>query len=136
MDTIAINYWAILGGAVFLMVMGFVWYGPLFGKVWMKIVGAEHMSKEEMAQMQKQMMPYYAMQFVLALITSYVLYTFAHMSGMGIVLGFWLWLGFAMPMAAGSMWDTKKGLQLTKFLVLAGYQLVTLLALAFAFTNW
>lgn len=76
------------------------------------------------------------MQFVLALITSYVLYTFVHMSGMGIAMGFWLWLGFAMPMAAGSMWDTQKGWKLPKFLVIAGYQLVTLLVLAWAYTMW
>lgn len=131
---IAINMWAVLGGAVFLMVMGFVWYGPLFGKTWMKVIGAPQMSKEELAKAQKEMIPYYAMQFVLALITSYVLYAFVHMSGMGVAFAFWVWLGFAMPVAAGAMWDTKKGLQLTKFLVVAGYQLVTLLVLAWVYT--
>ena len=133
---IIVNYWAVLGGAVFLFVMGMIWYGPLFGKVWMKIVDAPNMTKEEMAKMQKEMMPYYAMQLVLALITSYVMYHFAKMSGMGMQVAFWIWLGFAMPMAAGSMWDTKKGMQLTKFLVIAGYQLVTLLILGWAFTQW
>lgn len=137
---IIVNYWAVLGGAVFLMIMGFVWYGPLFGKLWMKIIGAPDMSKEEMARMQKEMMPYYAMQFVLALITSCVLYHFVQWApgytGSGLEVAFWVWLGFAMPMAAGSMWDTKKGMQLKKFLVVAGYQLVTLLVLSLAFTMW
>ncbi len=135
MDT-TINYWAVLGGAIFLFIMGMIWYGPLFGKLWRKIVGAEHMSKEEMAKMQKEMMPMYLMTIVLGFITSYVLYTFVHMSGMGISMGFWIWLGFQMPLAAGSMWDTKKGMRLSKFLVTGGYQLVTLIVLAWAYTMW
>jgi hypothetical protein len=136
MDTTMINYWAVLGGAIFLFVMGMIWYGPLFGKVWMKIMGAEHMSKEEMAKMQKQMMPMYALQVLLGLFTSYVMYAFVTMSGMGVMMGFWVWLGFTMPMAAGSMWDTQKGMKMKKFLITAGYQLVTLLALAWAYTMW
>lgn len=135
MDTM-INYWAIIGGAIFLFVMGMVWYGPLFGKMWTKIMGAEHMTKEEMSAMQKEMMPMYALQVLLGLFTSYVLYSFVHMSGMGIAMGFWVWLGFAMPMAAGAMWDTQKGKKLTKFSIVAGYQLITLLVLAWAYTMW
>ncbi|MEZ0209027.1 MAG: DUF1761 domain-containing protein [Candidatus Paceibacterota bacterium] len=133
---IIINYWAVIGGAIFLFVMGMLWYGPLFGKTWMKIVGAPQMSKEEMARLQKEMMPYYGIQFIFTLITSYVLYAFVQMSGMGVAFGFWIWLGFAVPMAGGAMWDTKKGLQMTKFLVSAGFQLVTLLVLSWVFTNF
>ena len=133
MDTV-INYWEVVGGAVFLFVMGMIWYGPLFGKVWMKIVGAPNMTKEEMAKAQKEMVPYYVLQLALALITSYVLYGFTKMSGMGVMLAFWIWLGFSMPLAAGSMWDTKKGLQLKKFLITAGYQFVTLLVLGWFYS--
>ena len=133
---IIINYWAVVGGAVFLFVMGMIWYGPLFGKVWGRIMGAEHMSKEEMAKMQKQMMPMYVAQVLLGFVTSYVLYTFVKMSGMGMEVAFWIWLGFSMPMAAGAMWDTKKGYAMKKFLITSGYQLVTLLVLGYAFAMW
>ncbi len=133
---VIINYWAVLGGAIFLFVMGMIWYGPLFGKMWTKIMGAEHISREEMSAMQKEMTPMYATVFVLGLVTSYVLYTFVHMSGLGVMMGFWIWLGFAMPMAAGSMWDTKKGMKVNKFLIVAGFQLVTLLVLGWVYTMW
>ncbi len=133
---IIINYWAVIGGAVFLFVMGMIWYGPLFGKVWTKIMGAENISKEEMAKMQKQMMPMYAIQVLLGLVTSYVLYHFVKLLGDGTTAAFWIWLGFAMPMAAGAMWDTQEGMKMKKFLVVAGYQLVTLLVLGWAFTQW
>ncbi len=133
---IIINYWAVLGGAIFLFVVGMIWYGPLFGKKWMKLMGAENMTKEDIAKAQKEMMPMYVIQVLLGLVTSYVLYYFVNMSGMGVVMGFWVWLGFAMPMAAGAMWDTQKGMKFTKFAIVAGYQLVTLLVLGWAFTMW
>jgi hypothetical protein len=136
MNNIIINFSAVVGGAIFLFIMGMLWYGPIFGKVWMKIMGVENMSKEEIAKAQKEMMPMYITQVLLGFVTSYVLYIFVKMSGMGIMMGFWVWLGFAMPMAAGAMWDTKKGMAMKKFLIVAGYQLVTLLVLGWAFTMW
>ena len=41
METITVNYWAIVAGAVLSMVIGAIWYGPLFGKKWMEIVGVD-----------------------------------------------------------------------------------------------
>lgn len=129
---VVINYWAVLGAGLFLIITGIVWYGPLFGKTWMKIMGVEEMSKEEMRRMQKEMMPMYILQFVLSLITSFVLYHFVQLLGMSVA--FWIWLGFSMPLAAGAVWDTRKGYAMKKFLIVAGYQLVTLLILGWAFT--
>jgi hypothetical protein len=133
---IIVNYWAILGGAVFLFIMGFVWYGPLFGKRWMKITGGENMSKEEMAEAMKGMTTSYILIFFSSLATSYVLYHFVKLLGNGVEAALWIWLGFAMPMAAGAMFDTKKGLILTKFLIVAGFQLITLVVLGWGFTMW
>jgi len=131
---IVINYWAVLLGGIFLVIVGTTWYGPLFGKVWMQIVGAPNMTKEEMAKAQKEMMPYYVVQFVLSLITSFVLYYFVKLIGMHVA--FWIWLGFSMPQAAGAMWDTEKKYAVKKFLVISGYYLVALLVLGFVFSNW
>lgn len=113
-----------------------IWYSTLFGKQWGKIMGADKMSKEEMAEAMKGMVPVYVITFLLGIVTSYVLYTFVHMSGLGVRMGLLVWIGFSMPMAAGAMFDTKKGFALTKFLIVAGYQLVTLLVLSWAFTMW
>jgi hypothetical protein len=49
-----INYWAVLVCGVLSMVIGFVWYGPLFGKKWMEIVGATFKDIEERKRMQKE----------------------------------------------------------------------------------
>ena len=37
MPQIDINYWAVLAAAVSTMIIGYVWYGPLFGKQWQKL---------------------------------------------------------------------------------------------------
>ena len=131
---IVINYWAVFIGGVFFVIMGTLWYGPLFGKVWMQITGAPVMTKEEMAKMQKEMMPYYLVQFVFSLITSFVLYYLVKLIGMQ--AAFLIWIGFAMPQAAGAMWDTEKKYAIKKSLVIAGYYLFTLTVLGFAFTKW
>lgn len=35
----AINWLAVLVGVVFSQVLGFLWYGPLFGKAWLRMLG-------------------------------------------------------------------------------------------------
>lgn len=133
---ITINYWAVIVGAILLMVSGALWYGPLFGKKWMKIIGAEHMGPEEMEKSQKEIVPLYILQFILSLITSLVLYYIIKLSNLGLALPFFIWLGFIMPQAAGAMWDTKKGLRMSKFLIVAGYQFLTLFILGYLFIMW
>lgn len=34
-----VNYWAVLVSALSAFVVGWIWYGPLFGKTWMKLNG-------------------------------------------------------------------------------------------------
>lgn len=132
---IIINYWAVVGGAIFLFITGAIWYGPIFGKVWMRINGHESMTKEQRDALMKGMTPMYVIQFILSLVTSFVLYYFVQLVGQHVA--FWIWVGFSMPMAAGAMWDSKtKELMLKKFLITASYQLVTLLMLALAFSAW
>ena len=36
---ISINWWAVLVAGVVYMVVGMVWYGPLFGKLWKSLMG-------------------------------------------------------------------------------------------------
>ena len=45
---IVINYWAVLGAAVAMMVIGALWYGPIFGRVWMKLMGYDRQSMKDM----------------------------------------------------------------------------------------
>ena len=131
---IEVNYVAVLVAAVVAMVIGFLWYHPMvFGKQWMKEVGH---TEESLKQTQKEMGKLYGLSFVLALITGYVL---AHVMGLsqdfygysrvqtGLTSGFWMWLGFIMPVQlTDAIFGAKKW---RLFGLNTAYQLVAILAM-------
>ena len=128
METIEVNYWAIATGAVFSMVLGAIWYGPIFGKKWMEIVGVNPDDLEARKKMQKTAGPLYLIQFLLTLFQVLVL---AHLvadteiAG-GVERSLWIWAAFVIPTLAGAvMWTNETGkLKRARFLIQGGYQLV------------
>lgn len=133
---VEVNFLAILVAGIVSMAVGFLWYGPmLFGKIWMQLMGH---TAESMKKAQKEMGKTYAMSFVLALVMAYVLshvmalsQNFFHYSMLstGIMTGFWMWLGFVMPVQAT---DALFGGKRKKLVAInAGYQLASLLAMGF-----
>ena len=101
-----VNYIAVVLMTVLAFALSALWYSPvLFGNTWMKIMGADKYSKEEIANMQKQMMPMYALQFVITLITMYVLSALVHFVNMdkSVWMAFFMWLGFVMPTQVSSV---------------------------------
>src|SRR5262245_43328541 len=138
---ITINYWAVLVCGVVAMVMGFVWYGPLFGKKWMEICGVTAMDEMKRKEMQKKAGPLYLAQFVLVVFQVWVLAWFigalASVSG-GVHTAFALWLAFVMPTIAGSsMWNNDASkVKWAKFFLQAGYQLICFIVFALILTGW
>jgi len=130
-----VNYLAILVCGVAAMVIGFVWYGFLFKKAWAKVIGVDmsKMSPEECKELQKGMGGVYFAQFVLSLITAYVLaYHIANWAGgeTSIIIAIFTWFGFIMTTIAGaSLWSGKsKKLAWNMFFISVGAQLVTFIA--------
>lgn len=123
-----INYLAVAVCAVLSMVIGAVWYGPLFGKKWMEIVGANPDDVEARKKMQKSAGPLYAVQFVLAFFQVWVLaYYIANWEDIsGFQNALWIWAGFVMPTVAGSaMWNNDSArISWARFLIQGGYQLI------------
>ena len=135
-----INYLAVLLCAVLSMVIGAIWYGPLFGKKWMEIVGATNLDKEERKKMQKQAGPLYAIQFVLSLFQVYVLayYIAGWKDASGLENSLWIWAAFIMPIVAGgAMWnnDSRK-IAWARFLIQAGYQLILFVVFGLVLGMW
>lgn len=132
---VEVNYIAVLVAAAISMVVGFLWYGPmLFGKQWMKLKGY---SAESMKESQKEMGKWYAISFVLALVTAYVLshvmtlsMNFFDYSELmtGLTTAFWMWLGFVMPVQAAAVIFSEKR-NWTLLGLDTGYQLASLLAM-------
>lgn len=144
MDTIMINWWAVIVAAVVSMVIGSIWFGPLFGKKWMEVMGMQNVSEEEKKKMMKSTGMLYAVQFILSLLTLYIL---AHyIAGWqpkpgawgGIINALWIWLGFIMPTLAGNaMWSGKpKKLAWNMFWINTGYNFILYIVFGAILGGW
>lgn len=137
MPPVAINYLAVLGGALANMVLGFIWYGPLFGKEWVKLMGFSEAKMNEMKK--KGMEKMYAFVFVGSLVTAYVLahfvdYTGASSATSGMETGFWTWLGFvATTQLSGFLWEGKP---FKLYALNIGYNLVSLTVMGAILAIW
>lgn len=131
---LGVNYFAVLLAGVAYMVVGFLWYSNLlFAKPWIKLMGY---TKESMAKAQKEMGPLYALSFVAALVTafmlSHVMALSEHFYGYppvmtGVTTAFFMWLGFVAPVQMTDVIFGNKKWML--FVINTGYQLTALLAM-------
>ena len=136
-----VNYWAVLAGAIASMVIGALWYGPLFGKQWMALSG---FSREQLeSQKAKGMGKRYGLMFVGSLLMAFVLShslvfasTYLDINGYmaGLMSAFWNWLGFIVPVTIGSvLWDGKPW---KLWILNNAYHLVTLSVMSVILALW
>jgi len=139
---IIINYWAVLLATVASIVLGTVWYGPLFGKQWMRMVGIEKPSEITKA-VKRQMMKSYAIAAIASFVMAYVLAHFLYFSSAvtrvtgvnsGVEAAIWVWLGFVAPVTLGSvLWEDRPW---KYWFITAGYYLVSLIITGVILAVW
>lgn len=113
------NWLAVIGAALAGFVIGGLWYGPLFGKVWQRESGLsdEKLKSANMAQI-------FGTAFVLNLVASFilghVLGTYSH-PGLHVsaMIGFGIGLGFVATSVGVNYLFARKSLKL--FLIDGGY---------------
>ncbi len=133
-----INYWAILVAGTIPMIIGSLWYGPLFGKKWMDLMG----KTEEELKAGFNPMKSYGVTFVFALLMAFVMVHFLAASEYfgvdgtmaGVETGFWLWLGFVLTIGWQSV--AFEGQNMTVWILNSLYNLVTLLAMGALLAAW
>jgi Protein of unknown function (DUF1761) len=141
---IPLNYWAILVAVIATMVLGFLWYGPILGKAWMKEMGVPADSKPDPKLMRRGLI----LMLVGSILTVFVL---AHVGAVwrpsvwkagadasaayyGFSAGFWTWIGFYVPLLlSGVAWE-KKSWKL--FWINASYYFVMLQVVAMILAYW
>lgn len=139
--TPTINYLAVLVAAASSIVLGFLWYGPLFGKPWMKLMGydKESIEKEKAKGMNKT----YLLMTLGSLVIAYVLahttefamyYTKTYGVTGGLMSGFWTWLGFIAPIQMDEqLWGNKPW---KLYYLNTGYRLVSILIMGVILAVW
>ena len=137
LQQVDVNYLAVLSAAIASMVVGFLWYGPLFGKLWVKMMSFDKKKMDEAKK--KRMGKTYVLAFLTSLIMSYVLahfvdYVEAMTIADGAVLGFWLWIGFFATTQIGSvLWEGKP---VKLYLINTLHYLVALVVMAAILAVW
>lgn len=131
-----VNYVALIIAAIASMVVGFVWYGPLFGKAWMKLSGIK---PEEMKKANKNMPKLYGTMYVASLLMAYVLGVFISYAGVtdvvgGATIGFWAWLGFIATMKLSEVLFEQRPMNL--YYINVGYHLVVLVVMGAILAVW
>ncbi len=135
MDHANINFLAVIVSTVISMVMGAMWYGPLFGKPWMKEVGYT----EEDLKKDFNPAKTYGLTMLLQFVIVYVLarligYTGAEGVAEGLRLAFLCWIGFTGATTGITYLFERKTLRF--FLINSGYHLVVMLIAGVVLTVW
>ncbi len=131
----AVSVFAVAAATLAAMVLGFLWYGPLFGKAWRGMMG---FTKKDMTAAKKKGM---AKKYLAMIVSTFVMgYVLANVVGgigsvaMGLKVAFWLWLGFIAPVQLGTvLWEGKP---VRLYLINTVHYLVSLLVMAAILTVW
>lgn len=135
-----INFLAIIISVVATFILGFIWYTPLFGKVWGKEMGYDPNEKPDKGVMFKGMAFMVIGNFLLAWVFAHNIAAWSFVPGMdemskaasAMNSAIFTWLGFYLPGELGSTVWEKKSWKL--FFINTGYHLATLLVAAFILT--
>lgn len=126
-----INMLAVVLCAVAAMAIGFVWYGPVFGKAWMAEWGMTEESAKD-ANMAKIFGGFIALNLFAAYILGHVLATYGGPAlATSTMIGFGTGLGFVATAIGGNYLFARRSLKL--FLIDAGYWTLTYTAMGAVF---
>lgn len=133
-----INIWAVVVSAVASMVIGSIWFGPLFGSQFRNASGMDKWTPEQQQAAMKAAGQSYVIQVLASLLMFYVLARFIGEAGDmtvqgGIMTALWVWAGFVVPVKVGdAIWGGSWKLSA----LVAGNMLVTLLVTGAIIGAW
>lgn len=134
----SINIWAVLVCAAISIVVGSLWYGPLFGRKFLSLMGMKAPTKKQKEAMKSSMMKMYGLQLLASVVMFAVLAVFIANLGNGTALGgihvaLLMWLGMVVPLSLGrELWGGKRGL----FWLGIGHMLVMLVIAGAVIGAW
>jgi hypothetical protein len=135
MNLVQINYLAVLVCGVLSMIVGALWYGPVFGKLWMKQYGY---TEEDLAKDFNPGKTYGLAvlgHIIMALVLTYLIsLTNAQTISEGFRIAFSCWFGFiAATMFVNKLFSRKS---YTLFFIDSAYQLVNMILFGMLLVLW
>src|SRR6266849_4111489 len=135
MGGMTVNFWAVLGFVAARIAVGMAWYSPVgFWKSWAKIT---HITEQDMkGGMAKGMASDLLGSVVMALVLLYAI-KMGGASGFfakGLLISFFAWLGLVATVQLGM--TTYENRPMKFFLIVSGYQLVSILIGGAVLTLW
>ncbi len=139
-----LNYWAIFASMAAAIVIGFLWYGPILGKAWMKEMGMSPDRKPAPGVMVHGMILMVIGSLLTAVmlalgvevwrISDWRLGPSASSATYGFFAAFFAWIGFIVPLLLGSVaWENRSW---TLFGINAGYHFVSLQVMGIILAQW
>lgn len=131
-----IHYLPVLAAAIAAFVLGALWHGPLFGKVWMRL---SNIPESEMKNPPKGIWKLMVAAFVQQVVTAWVFAYFASELKITDLMGaleiaFFAWLGFIVTtLLNGVLWE-KRSVNLYLFNI--AYHLAALVVMALVIGMW
>lgn len=137
-----LNYTAILVTVVANFILGFLWYTPLFGKIWAREMGFDAGGNATAGQLAKGLIMVVIGNFLLAFVFAHNIGAWTFVPGMdqmpasGKILNaaIFTWLGFYVPSDLTTVAWEKRSWKL--FFINTGYHLALLLVAATILTLW
>lgn len=140
METIQINYVAILVAVIANFILGFIWYTPLFGKAWAREVGLDVSVKPQPMELVRGMVIMVVGNFLMAFVFAHNNAAWSFVPGMAeqskavliMNASIFTWLGFYLPVDIGVVTWERKSWKL--FAINTGYHLMMLIVAATVLT--
>ena len=131
------NYLAILVAAIVSVIVGMLWYGPFFGKTWIKLskISKSEMKRAKEKGMAKEMIINFIGVILMAYVLSLAVANYGALSiGYGIRVAFLIWLGFIATVTLNTvLWEGKSW---KLYFLNNSYNLVNLIIMAIIISAW
>ncbi len=122
-------------------ILGWLWYGPLFGKAWAGEMGMDINEKPATGEMAKGMIFMVIGNFLMAYVLAHNIFVWGLVDGMeensavtvSLMTAFFTWLGFYVPTHLGATTWEKKSWKLT--IINLAYHFATLFVAAMIITS-
>ena len=136
MEQIKISFISIIIAVVANFILGYIWFTPLFGKIWGRHMGYDMNQKPQRSVMMKGMIFMLLGNFLFAWVLAHNMAAWTFVPGTELMSPFsnammaaiFTWLGFYFPVDLGStVWERKSW---PLFFINTGYHLTSLIVVA------